>query len=571
MRMAASWPLYSLTSSVSEVVTDGGLVVGPDQAICDAGAQVLEVGGNAVDAVVAAAFATGVVEPWSAGIGGSATIAIALRDPECTATVEGHLVSSRHVHPDQYPLAPPDQEPELIEAVFGMAPVVGRVNLFGGAAVTTPGAVACLLAAQERYGRIPRQRVIAPAIELAADGFTVNYLTSVYLLGVAEGLRDDPGSAEVFLPNGLPLRGPGSSYPDRLRQPQLARTLELVGSKGAEVFYRGEIARAIVDTVRERGGVLGLDDLGTYEPSVLEPAFAAPFGAVTLLGAPEAGMPTLLQALYMFEAAVPSSPAEKAVAWARAFTGAFEDRFRYITSDPALTVPWEALRSSDYARARLVADLAGVPGPDPYSFGATNTSAGVRSARGSSGHTSQCAAVDRDGNLASLTSTVLNAFGARLLDPTTGIVLNGGMAYFDPQPGGMNSIRPGVKVLSAMTPLVLADEQRGPFAAIGASGGRRIISGVAQIIADLVLEGAGLQAAMESPRIHAESKEYVMLDTRWPREAAAALEEAGFTVMPTSEGPTTGNFARPNGVLIKPDGRRSSGVDPKKPFGIAVA
>src|SRR5207344_1465575 len=119
-----------------------------------------------------------------------------------------------------------------------------------------------------------------------------------------------------------------------------------------------------------------------------------------------------------------------------------------------------------------------------------------RPARGTSGHTSHCTAVDRDGNLASLTSTILNAFGARLLDPATGIVLNGGMAYFDPQPGGMNSIRPGVKVFSAMTPLVLSDAARGPYAALGASGGRRIISGVAQIVADLVLEGVGLQEAV---------------------------------------------------------------------------
>ena len=144
------------------------------------------------------------------------------------------------------------------------------------------------------------------------------------------------------------------------------------------------------------------------------------------------------------------------------------------------------------------------------------------------------------------------------------------MAYFDPVPGGMNSIRPGVKVLSAMTPLILIDPQRGPCAAIGASGGRRIISGVAQIVTALLRDGAGLQEAVEAPRIHAESDE-VMLVTRWPAEAAEALEDAGFSVLPITEGPTTGNFARPNAVLIDAEGTRHSGVDPKKPFGIAVA
>jgi gamma-glutamyltranspeptidase/glutathione hydrolase len=570
--MPVTWPLYSLSSSVSEVVTDGGMVVGPDQEIADAGAKVLAAGGNAVDAAVAAAFATGVVEPWSAGLGGSATITIALRDPQRTATVEGHLVSSRHVRPEQYPLAPPEQAPELIEIIFGMAPVVGKANLYGGTAVTTPGEVACLLTAQERYGRLPRAKVLEPAVQLAADGFNVNYLTSVYLLGVAAGLAEDPGCASTFLRDGRPLRGPGSSYPDRLQQPQLARTLELIGAKGAAVFYEGEIARAIVSLVKDGGGALDLDDLASYQPTVIEPALASSFGPVSLLGAPDAGLPTLLEALYLYEAMTPATPVEKAVAWARAQSAAFQDRFRYISSDPAVAVPWEVLRSADYARARLAAEADGAEPPDPNTFGDSSTAATAQpAARGSSGHTSHCTAVDRDGNMASLTSTVLNAFGARLLDPTTGIVLNGGMAYFDPEPGRMNSIKPGVKVLSAMTPLVLSDSTRGPYAAIGASGGRMIISGLAQIVADLVLDGLGLQEAVQAPRIHAESKERVMLDTRWSREAATAVEEAGFTVVPVSEGPTTGSFARPNGVIIDQDGGRHSGADPKKPVGIAIA
>jgi gamma-glutamyltranspeptidase/glutathione hydrolase len=568
----AGWPLYAVSSSVTEVVSDGGLVVGPDQEIADAGARVLAAGGNAVDAAVAAAFATGVVEPWSAGLGGSATITVALRDPDRVATVEGHLVSSRNVRPEQYPLAPEGQRGELIEVVFGMAPVVGQANLYGGTAVTTPGAVACLLTAQERYGRISRQQVLEPAVALAADGFVVNYLTSAYLLGVAAGLSRDPGCTALFLPDRLPLRGPGSSWPDRLVQPNLARTLELIGAKGAEVFYHGEIASSMVSVVREGGGVLDMDDLGSYAPTVVDPAFEAPFGSVSLVGAPDAGMPTLLEALYIYETLAPPTVGERAVAWARALIAAFEDRFKYITSDPSIAVPWDTLRSSAYAHARLAAVLANAEPPDPFAFDAAPPrAAAARPARGSSGHTSQCAAVDGDGNMASLTSTVLNAFGARVLDPATGIVLNGGMAYFDPQPGGMNSIRPGVKVLSAMTPLVLADPERGPYAALGASGGRRIISGVAQIVADLVLDGVSLQAAMEAPHIHAESETSVMLETQWPREAADALDAAGFRVVPIAEGPTTGNFARPNGVIIGPDGKRRSGIDPKKPVGIAVA
>src|SRR5262249_1582846 len=137
---------------------------------------------------------------------------------------------------------------------------------------------------------------------------------------------------------------------------------------------------------------------------------------------------------------------------------------------------------------------------------------------GMAGHTSQIAAVDGAGNLVSLTSTILAEFGARVLDPTTGVLLNNGMAYFDPRPGVVNGIRPGARVLGAMSRLVRAEAERGPVAAIGASGGRRIISGVAQLVAALA-RGGSLQTAIEGPRIHAETHD-VLMETTWPEAAA---------------------------------------------------
>jgi gamma-glutamyltranspeptidase/glutathione hydrolase len=567
------WPAYSLACTATEVATDGGLVVGPDQAVADAGARVLAEGGNAIDAAIAMGFATGVVEPASAGIGGSATLALALRDPDLLVTVEGHMVTSRHAHPDQYPLAE-DQEPELIEAVFGMAPVVGNVNLYGGKAVAVPGAVACLLAAHERYGRLARDAVIAPAVALAADGVPVSYLTAAYAAGIAPSLANDPGSAALFVPNGWPVRGPGSSPPDRLVQPAMARTLELIAAGGVEAFYRGEIAASILATVRAQGSVLDSDDFALYEPTIVDPAFEAPFAGTTIAAAPDAGLPTLMAALYAYEQLAPATEAEKAVAWVRAFMLAFEDRFRYMSTDPSVPVPWDVLRSQPWALARLAAAGNGDAEPDALTFSAVAPAArgggGLRPARSPSGCTSHCTAVDREGNIASLTTTVLNAFGSRLVDPGTGTVLNSGMAYFDPVPGGMNSVRPSVKVFSAMTPVIVSDPERGPFLGVGASGGRRIISGVAQIVAEVVLHGAGLQAAIEAPHVHAESNNEALLDTLWSREVAEAVAASGYTVVPLAEGPTTGNFARANGILIDGAGRRHSGVDAKKPFGIAV-
>jgi gamma-glutamyltranspeptidase/glutathione hydrolase len=178
------------------------------------------------------------------------------------------------------------------------------------------------------------------------------------------------------------------------------------------------------------------------------------------------------------------------------------------------------------------------------------------------------AAVDREGNMVSLTQTVLNAFGARVLDPRTGVLLNNGIGYFDPRPGSPHSVRPGALAFSAMTPLILCDDG-GPVAAVGASGGRRIISGVAQIVAALAAGGVSLQDACEGPWIHTES-DAALLDVRWPAGTAESLEEAGFTVEPAEDTPTVGNFARPGGVMIGPDGRRRSGLDPTKPGGAAA-
>lgn len=565
------WPRFSVSPSATEVVTDGAMVVGPDQRIADAGAAVIRKGGNAVDAAVAAGFATGVVEPWAAGLGGSATITIAMRDPARYAVVEGHMVSASAVRMEQYPLASDGVGEELIEQAFGLAPVVDSANLYGGKAVTTPGAVACLLAAQDAFGVLPRAKVLEPAIALAADGFRINYLTASYIAGVAGRIRRDPGLAEIFLPGGLPLRGPGASFADRLRQPALARTLEEIAARGGEAFYTGRVARSIVDRVRQDGGVLDMADLESYRAAVIEPARKVRFRDLDLIGAPTTGLPTIAEALYLYDAMDPGKamPAQ-AVAWARAFQLAFVDRARYLTHDPSFPAPWEALCSQRYALARLRAEVDGSDPPDPAAFSSAGPVVGsARPASGHSGHTSHLTAIDVEGNIASLTSTLLNTFGSLTIDSETGVVLNGGMAYFDPRPGAINSIRPGVTVLSAMTPLILADDRRGPFGGLGASGGRMIISGLSQIVAALSHTGASLQEAMEAPRIHAESRS-VLLETTWPEEAANAVVDAGFDVSPLPEGPTTGNFARPNGIVIGPEGRRHSGVDAKKPAGIAV-
>jgi gamma-glutamyltranspeptidase / glutathione hydrolase len=562
------------TFHADEIVTDAGLATAPDPYVAAAGGEILQAGGNAVDAAVAMALAEGVAEPWSSGLGGSVTMTVAMRDPDRILTVEGHMISPSGVSSDQYPLAPPQEKRGRL-GVFDWPAVVGHVNLYGAKSVAVPGTVAALCAVHEKFGRVPRDQVFAPAARLAGDGMPVNWFTSAMLVADAASLARDPGCREVFMPKGFPLRGPGPLLPERLVQPKLAETLEAIGAKGPEAFYRGSVAASIVKCMREGGGVMTEEDLAAYRPIVTEPPVVARYGPFDVVGAPRAGLPTVLQILYGYDHLVRRNGDEgtgdhlDAVSWARAQALAFADRSRYLTTDPEVAIPWSGLRSRAYAHARIEAHQSGEGEPDPARFSAEPSDGPGRPHRPpSDGHTSHMSAGDRHGNLVSVTGTVLNSFGARLLDPDTGVLLNNGIGYFDPRPGARNGIRGGLMVLSAMTPVVLCNGT-GPMAALGASGGPRIITCVAQMIAGLATGRVSLQEVVEEPRIHAEFTP-VLVDKRWPEGTAEAIVDAGFEVETVEELATCGNFGRPNGVLIDESGRRHGGVDPIRPGDAAI-
>jgi len=567
--------MLTRTFHFNEVVTDDGMVCAPDRLVAEAGAMLLRAGGNAVDAAVAAAFAEGVVEPWSSGVGGSATMTIALRDPDRLVVVEGHMTVPGKVTSEQYPLAPPREGGGRL-GVFNWPQVVDDVNIAGPKSVAIPGAVAALCTAHERYGRLPLSQVLEPAIALAGDGYRINWFTAAFIVTDAKSLGRDPGCRDIFLPDGLPVPGPSTWPAGKVVQAKLADTLERIGAGGAKGFYEGDLAASMVRFMNANGGLLSEEDLASYRPIVTEDPLQKRYGPFTVVGSPTMGSPTLVQALYLYDEIVRSDgmaegtgPHDDPVAWAQALDLAFRDRLLYMTADPDIAVPWEGLRSREYARDVWAAERDQKPAPDPALYsGETSDPVGEPSQPASGGFTSQSSVGDRDGNLVSMTTTLLNSWGARLLDPDTGVLFNNGIGYFDPRPGARNGIRPGLGVLSAMTPTILCDE-RGPMAALGASGGPRIISGVAQMVAGLATGRVSLQQAIEEPRIHVEGKT-VFLDRRWPDGSREAVEAAGYKVTMLEETPTAGNFARPNGVIIDSDGRRHSGVDPIRPGDAAI-
>ncbi|MGH3217948.1 MAG: gamma-glutamyltransferase family protein [Streptosporangiaceae bacterium] len=548
---------------LDEVVSEAGIVSAPDARAASAGAEVLRAGGNAVDAAVATALAIGVVEPHMSGLGGGTWMVVRLTDPERCVVVDGPVVAPSAARPDMFPVLP-DSGPT---GLYGWPTVENDANIAGPLSVGVPGTVSALHTAQTALGTLEFRDVAQPAIRLAADGIEVNWFTSALIVQEAARLAADPGCANLFLPGGLPLKPTGLQPGSVLRQPQLADTLEQLADDGASAFYRGRIGRSLVNLIRESGGILRQEDLHSYQARVHENPAVGHYQSATILGPPRTGVPTVIETLHLLDLmgarGRDTSEAAAAVAWARSLLLAFRDRFRWMTADEKAAVPWTALASPDYAAEILDAHRAKKEPRDPREFEQSQ----VTGSLGPSGCTSHISVADRQGNLVALTQTVLDVFGARMLDPATGILLNDGMMWFDPRPGGTNQIGPGVPGLSAVSPILLITKD-GRKAALGAAGGRKVMSSTAQVAARIVA-GDTAQAAIEYPRIHAET-EAVLVEPRWPAAVIEALAREGFQPQVVEEQPTTWNFGRPGCVIVEPTGLRRGGVDPIKPGGVAA-
>lgn len=528
--------------------SDDGLVVASDQRAAEAGATMLARGGNAVDAIVATAFAISVTEQFLSGLGGGAWIVGRHGRTGERFVVEGPIAAPAAARADMYALADLDES----AGMYGWQRTVGDENISGARSIGVPGQVAALCELHERMGRLELATVLAPAIALAADGHEVDWLASALTSARAPELQGCESTAAIYLPGGLPLRGPVLGAGDWLVQPALACTLQAVGEGGATAFYEGDIGAVIASAVQAEGGVLTAADLAGYRASWGEPA-RADLGEVTLYGSLFTGFPTMVQMLQLVRALRQAGAEPPALVWARAMDRAFADRFTFMSTDPDSATPWDELMSEAAARE--------------FASGVTAGPSGVPATTGS-GCTSHMSAVDREGTTIALTQTILDFFGSRYLEPSTGVLLNDGMMYFDPTPGRPSSIRAGLPGLSAVCP-VLAERDGAPIAAVGGAGGRKIITAVAQVL-DRVLGGEALDLAIAAPRLHVESGE-ALIDPSFGDETSTALRTAGYSATLMAEGPTTFHYARPSGVARVGTGQTwGAAADERKPYGVAA-
>jgi gamma-glutamyltranspeptidase / glutathione hydrolase len=556
-----------------------GLVVAEHPVGADVGAAILARGGNAIDAAVATAFAMTVVEPFMSTIGGAGTMLVHLASENETLTVDFNAVAPAAAHDGMYRVVGGG-----VSDLFAWPRVQDDANVAGPRAVAVPGSVAGLTLALERFGTMELADVMRPAIALARDGFVHDWYQALITARYLEELSAFPESARVYLRGRGIYRPPLLEPGDRATYPDLARTLELIARDGADAFYRGPIAQAIDDHMRATGGLLTRADLAHYAARVDTPLWgryrdldlawsAGATGGVTAL--------EILNILEQFPAAVAGGDTVEGLhVRARAIGRAFLDRLALLGDPAEVKVPWERLVSKEYAR-EIAADIrrarskpapAAVP-PRPAAGRRPHAAAGrgprarhFAPAPPAVDCTTHVGVIDRHRNMVSLTHTAVSIFGSRMVVPGTGILLNNAMLWFDPESARPNSVGPRRRVLCNMTP-VLGFRRGRPHLTLGAPGGRRIISAIAQVLATLVDRRCGFQAAVEAPRLHTEGGE-LLVDQRIGDKNMAALRRRGHAVVPKEETFATFQFAKPAGVRITDKGLEA-GLDHLRPAAAA--
>ncbi|MGH8634658.1 MAG: gamma-glutamyltransferase [Burkholderiales bacterium] len=452
-----------------------------------AGHEILERGGNAFDAAVAVAAVLGVVEPYASGLGGGGLWLL-------HRAADGHQVMV-----DARETAPAGATPGLYLDRSGK-PVRGATTQ-GGTAAAIPGAPAALVHVAGRYGTLPLAEVLAPAIRHARDGFPVDERYARLAVLRARFLQDRPEAAHIFLDDN---RAPRPGW--RLRQAQLAATLERLGKEGNRGFYAGDVAESLVAAVNEAGGVWQLSDLAGYRVVERTPLrFQYREAIITTAALPSAGGIALAQCLQMlerFETADARSPRDAHLV-IEALRRAFHDRALHLGDSDFVWVPVERLTSKAYAAQRAATI-------DPSA--ATRSEAPEREAAlAGGGNTTHLSVVDAAGNRVAATLTINLLFGSGVVARGTGVLLNNEMDDFTVRAdvpnsfrlrgGEANAIAPGKRPLSSMTPTFMEDSKG--VLVVGAPGGSRIVSQLLLAVLDYVrAPTVDLEAIVGAPRYH---------------------------------------------------------------------
>jgi len=511
------------------------IVVSIDELASKAGVEIMRQGGNAIDAAVATGFALAVVYPQAGNLGGGGFMLIRMADSKT------HFIDFR------------EQAPAAVTAAMyldAQGNVIPGASEYGYKAIGVPGSVAGLVYAAKEYGKLTLPQLMAPAIRLAREGFALQWQEARDLREDSH-LADYPESRRIFQRNGNFYK----QY-EIFRQPDLARTLERI-AKNPDDFYRGAMAHELAAAIQKGGGLITVEDLAHYQVKEREPVRGTYRGyEVISAPPPSSGGTVLIESLNILEgydlAKAGSRSAESLHLTAEAFRRSFFDRAEFL-GDPdfsklpiaqltdkkyaeawrATIVPNHATASKDLERPAIFNTLAPV--------GPQQTNQARSELTRESTHTTHYSLVDADGNAVAVTTTINDWFGSRVTAEGLGFLLNDEMDDFSAKPGApngdgliqgaANSIGPGKRPLSSMTPTIVLKDGK-LFLVLGSPGSSRIITTVALAILGVVDYGMNIQEAIDAPRFHQQWMPDVLFVESWfSPDTIHALEKMGFKIV----------------------------------------
>ena len=540
------------------VIGKRGMVVSPQADASAAGLAMLEAGGNAVDAAVATAFALGVSDPHHSGIGGGGFILIRLADGRAIA-IDARETAPAAASVDMY------RQPGLPEHASRLGPL----------AVATPGLLKGLAWALADFGTKSLAEVLEPAIQIAEEGFAVGprHAIAAGLWRELGGAKHFPETAAIQLPPDAAPIEPGW----RLVQADLGRTLRLIATEGPDVFYRGSLARAIAEAVRERGGILTLEDLQSYQAKRREPIRGSYRGYEILSFPPPSSggialveIANILEPFDLGKRGAGSSASLHVIA--EAMKLAFADRAAYLGDADFVDVPIAELISKPYADRQRARMHTAWWRRTPWNWGKKESAILVEGPGNPSGGggTTHLSVTDAEGNAVAITQTINLLFGSGITVPGTGIILNNEMDDFSIRPfepnafglvdtRGSNAIAPGKRPLSSMTPTIVAKDGK-PFMVTGSPGGPRIITATLLSILNVVDYGMDVQEAVSAPRFHHQwIPEQLLVESAVPLDVIEALRKRGHRVEVSKQ-----NWSSVQAIVLDPEsGWHLGGSDPR--------
>lgn len=503
-----------------------GVTSSADPRATDAGMEMLRKGGSAADAAMAMMLALTVVEPQSSGIGGGGFLVHQDSGAGILSTINGRetapiaATSSRFMGPDGKPLP------------FSQA-------MPGGRSVGVPGNLRLMAQAHAKWGRLPWKDLFGPAIMLARKGFVVNSVLAERLQQVEPLWAQFPKAQSLFWKNGKPV--PEGTL---VKNPEMARTLRQLSKKGANAFYIGKIGRSIVDTVANApvsAGDMTMADLAAYK-SVEQNALCAPYRVYVICGMapPSSGATTVLQILGALEPFdMKGLGKDNPKSWHlihESMRLAYADREKYLGDPAFVSVPAEGMLDKDYiaTRSALINPEKSAPnyeaGTPP---GAVPRTAAIS---GEVAGTTHFVAVDKNGNIANMTSTIESAFGSQLV--TGGFFLNNELTDFTfaPEQNGAavaNRVEGGKRPLSSMSPTIVYDANGRAVLALGSAGGKRIIMHVAKTLIGVIDFGLPLKDAIALPNIYFGSETVLVEQNTYLSGLADQLSSFGRKAVPS--------------------------------------